>query len=101
MDTEQILCSLKDVASFLGVYPSDILLPSITCSATLIVNTDQHTAKGTHWLALHLQSRSYSGYVFDSYGLPPLIPSILPFLRRECSVWEYNTTQHQGWTSTV
>ena len=38
---------------------------------------------------------------FDSYGLPPLIPSILTFLRRTCSVWEYKTTQLQGWTGTA
>ena len=54
-----------------------------------------------HWLAIHLQLRSYSGYFFDFYGLLPLNPSILNFLRRACSVWEYNLTQLQGWTSTV
>ena len=74
MDTAQILCTLKDVPSFLGVYPSDILPPSITRSATLIVNTDPHTAKGSHWLAIHLNPRPYFGYFFDSYGLPPLHP---------------------------
>jgi hypothetical protein len=83
------------------VYPSDILPPSITRSATLIVNTYPHTANGTHWLALHLQPRFYSGYFCDSYGLPPRISSILTFLRRACSVCEYNTTQLQGWNSTV
>ena len=97
-----MLCTLKDVISFLGVYPSDILPspPSLTRSATLIVNTDPHTANGTHWLAIHLQPRSYSGYFFDSYGLPPHLPSILTLLRRACSVWEYNTTHLQGLTST-
>ena len=36
METAQILCTLKDVPSFLGVYPSDILppAPSVTRSAT-------------------------------------------------------------------
>ena len=82
MNSAQILCTLKDVPSFLGVYPSDILPHSITRSVTLTVNKDPHTAKGTHWLAIHLQPRSYSGYFFDSYGLSPLIPSILTFLRR-------------------
>ena len=100
MVTAQILCMLKDVPSFLGSFPSYILPPSITRTATLIVNTDPHTASGTHWLAIHLQPRSYSGYFFDSYGLPPLIPSIVTFVRRTCSVWEYITTQLQGWTST-
>ena len=101
MDTPQILCTLTDVTSFLGGYPSNILPPSITRSATLIVNTDPLIAKRTHWLGIHPQPRSYSGYFFDSYGLPPLIPSILTFLRRTCSVWEYNTTQLQEWTCNV
>ena len=101
MDTAQILYTLKDVSLFLGVYPSDVLRTSITRSVTLIVNTDPHTAKGTHWLAIHLQPRSYSGYFFDSYALLPLNPSILTFLRCAFSVWEYNTIQLQGWNSTV
>ena len=94
MDTAHILCTLKNVTSFLGVYPSDILPPpSVTPAATLIVNSDPQTSKGTHWLAIHCQPRSYSGYFFDSYGLPPLIPNISNFLRRNCTVWKYNSTQ--------
>jgi len=96
MDTAQILCTLKDLPSFLGVYPSDILSPSITRSATLIVNTDPHTPSGTQCLAIHLQPRSYSGYFFDSDGLPPLISSIATSMLRTRSVCEYNTTQLQG-----
>jgi len=102
MDTAQIICTLKDGPSFLGVYPSDILPPPpLMRPATLIVNTDPHTAKRKHWLAIHLQPRSYSGYFFDSYGLPPLVPNIPTFLRRACSFWEYKTTPLQGLTSTV
>ena len=100
MYTAQVHSTLKDVPLCLGVYPSDILPPSITRPSTLIVNTDPHTASGTHWLAMYLQPRSYSGHFFDSYSLPSLIPSILSFLRRTCSVWEYNTSQLQGCTST-
>ena len=101
MHKMQIRCTLRDVPSFLGVYPSDIRPPSITRSANLIVNTDTHTSKGTYWLAIHVQPRFYSVYFLDSYGLPPLIPSILTFLRRACSVYEYNTIQLQGCTSSV
>ena len=71
----------------------------ITRSAILIVNTDPHTPKGTHWLAIHLQLRFHSGYFFDSFGLPPFVPSILSFLSRAFSVCEYNTTHLQGLTS--
>ena len=97
----QILYMLKDVPSFIGVYPSNIKPSSITRSTTLIVNINTHTAKRTHWPAIHLQPRSYSRYFFDSYVLLPLFPSILTFLHRACSVWEYNTMQLQGLTSTV
>ena len=70
--------------------------PSETRSATLIVTTDPHTAKGTLWLAIHLQPRSYSAF-FDSYGFLPLVPNILTFYalrapygnktRRSCKAW--------------
>ena len=84
MDTSQILCTLKNVLSFLGVYPSDMLPPPwVTRSATLIVNSDPHT----NCLAVHLQPQSYSGYFFDCYGLPPLFPNIMTFFRRTCTVW--------------
>ena len=50
MDTLQILCCLRYVSSFLGVFPSD-LLPQhpIACSGTLIVNTDPHRVVRTGW----------------------------------------------------
>ena len=96
------MCCLRYVGSFLGAFPSD-LLPGhyIARSGTLIVNTDPHTESGSHWLAIHFQSKSHSSYYFDSYGLPPYIPSIQSFIRRNCSVWDYNTVQLQGLTSTI
>ena len=102
MYTREIMCCLRYVSSFLGVFPSD-LHPrhSITCSGTHIVNTDPHRDSGSHWLAFHFQTRSHSAYNFDSYGLPPYIPSIQSFIRRNRSVWNYNTVQLQGTTSTM
>src|SRR5215475_12815107 len=101
MNTMQILYTLRHVKSFLGVYPSDLIPRSITRSGCLILNTDPHNLEGSHWLAIHLTSMAYSGYYFDSYGLPPDIPQFLSFLRRNCTVWDYNRTQLQGLTSTV
>jgi len=86
----QILCALRDVKSFLGVYPSDLIPHSITRSGCLILNTDPHNLKGSHWLAIHLQPKAHSAYYFDSYGLLPDIPQILSFLRRNGRVWDYN-----------
>jgi hypothetical protein len=102
MDTLQIMCCLRDVGSFLGVYPPDLLpQQSIARSGTLIVNTDPHTESGSHWLAIHFQSRSFTAYYFDSYGVPPLIPSIQASIRRNYTVWDYNSVQLQGPTTTV
>jgi hypothetical protein len=102
MDTMQIQCTLRNVPSFLGVYPRD-LLPSHTFTqpSTIIINTDPHTESGTHWLAIRLEPRSSTSYYFDSYGLPPFLPAIQSFLRHTCSVWDYNTTQLQSLTSNV
>jgi len=49
----QKLFTLKDVRLFLGVFPSDILLRSVTQTGTVIINADPHTENGSHWLAVH------------------------------------------------
>ena len=51
MNTTQMLCTLKDVRSFLGVFPSDMLPRFVTQSCTVIINADPHTEKAKHWLA--------------------------------------------------
>jgi hypothetical protein len=60
MDSAQIIRTLRNVDSFLGVFPSDLLPRSISRSGTLTVNTDPHTEKGSHWLAIKFQTKSYS-----------------------------------------
>jgi len=64
MNTTQILCTLKDVRSFLGGFPSDMLPRSVTQTGTVIINADPHTEKGSHWLAVHFLPKSSSAYFF-------------------------------------
>jgi hypothetical protein len=85
MDTVQILCTLRDVGSFLDVFPSDLLPQSITRTCTLIVSADPHTERGSHWLPIRFLPKSASAYYLDSYGLAPLVPFILAFIRRNCT----------------
>ena len=99
MDTTQISCTLKEVRSFLGVYPSDLLPRSVTRLGTVIINADPHTEKGSHWLAVHLRPKSSSAYYFDSYGIVPLVPAIQAFIRRNCITWDHNRRQMQSLTS--
>jgi len=78
------------------------MLPySVTQPSTVIVNTDAHTQSGSHWLAIRLEPRSSTAFYFDSYGQSPHIHDIQSFLRRNCTVLNYNNTQLQGPTSTV
>ena len=94
MDTVQIRHALQDVNSFLGVYALDLLPRSIVQTVTVIVNTDPHTQKGSHWQAIHFRNpRSSTCYFFNSYCRHSHILSILDFIRRNCTVCQYNRTQ--------
>jgi hypothetical protein len=59
------------------------------------------TEGGSHWLAIQIEPRSSITFYFDSYGLPSFVPAIQSFLRRTCTIWEYNRSQLQGLTTTV
>src|SRR5215471_20493197 len=101
MDTMQIMCTLRNVKSFVGVFSSDLIPYSITEPGCLIINTDPHDEPGTHWLAICLQPKSYSAFYFDSYGLAPSLPSVHAFLRRNCTLYDYNDIPMQSLTSTL
>jgi hypothetical protein len=103
MDTCRIICCLRDVNYFRGVFPSDLLPRNIDAArtGTVIINADPHTEKCSHWLAVHIQKHSYSSYYFDSYGRTPFLPSIYAFLKRNSSVCDHKTVQLQGLTTTV
>jgi len=78
------------------------MLPrSITQPSTVIVNTDAHTQSGSHWLAIRLEHRFSTAFSFDYYGLPPHIQDMETFLRRNCTVLDYNTIELQGPLSMV
>jgi len=101
MNALQILCTLRNLKTFLGVFPSDLLPRTITQTGTIIVNCDPHTEDGTNWLAINFQPKSYSGFYFDSYGLRPYIPSIRSLLKSTCLVWNFNAIPLQGPTISV
>ena len=77
---EQILCTLRNVRSFLGVFPSDLLQQSVSQSDTVIINADPLTEKVSHWLAVLFRPNSASAYYFDSYGFVPYVPDIQAFI---------------------
>ena len=98
MDTLQISNALTHVASFRGVYPSDLLPKTIT-HGTYVINYDKHTEQGSHWVAVHFFKTFPRGFYFDSYGLYPLLNSIQQFIKLHTITWDYNRRQLQGPTT--
>ena len=93
----QIHCTLQNVNSFLGVFPSDLLTHSITRSGSIIVNTDPHTQKCLHWLAINFEPKPSSALISTLTVSPQLFrPSKLSYVaiapsgtttRYNCRVW--------------
>ena len=81
MDTVQIICTLKDITTFRGVYPSDLKPTSIHKTGT-VINADPHTREVSHWLAIHFDISLFRAFYFDSYGRAPSDPNILSFIKR-------------------
>ena len=100
MDTVQIICTLRDITKFRGVYPSDLLPTSIQLG-TVIINAIPHPREGSHWLATHFNYPLSVAFYFDSNGRALSDPNILSFLKRNCAVWGYNTSSLQEPTSVV
>jgi len=88
MDTVQILLTLRDVSSFIDVFPSDLLAQSITQTTTVIVNAYPHTEGGSHWLAVYFRLKSKRAYYFDANDNVPLVRSIEAFIKRNCTTWD-------------
>jgi len=99
MDTVLILCTFRNVNSFLDVYASDLLPRSISKACTAIVNADPQTEEVSHWLAIHFRPKSAKACYFDSYGIVPFVPDILAFIKHNCTTWDYNKRQLQSLTS--
>ena len=64
MGNLDIYCTFRDVPTFAWPFLSD-LLPSHPLPGffgyTVIVNTDVHTERGSHWFAVHLHTRFSRG----------------------------------------
>ena len=77
----------KNEPRFNGVYSRDNLPKTIKKSA-YVINLDEYTDKGTHWIALYVQSTSvYDTYVktneviyFDSFGVERIPKEIKKFI---------------------
>ena len=105
MNTSQLMCVINSdpqlFASVLGVYSAD-QMPKYIRRGRFIVNTDERYKPGTHWYAFYLYGFGRPA-LFDSYGKPPQHYNydFLSCLRRNSSVWIYNTKKLQSNNSNV
>lgn len=83
-----------------GVYPVDEIPWSWTRPYALIINTDEHTKPGKHWVAVHLDAAG-NGTYFDSYGIPPQDPRIVRRLARNSKQFYWNEKRLQSFSSSV
>lgn len=96
-----LIYALSKTPCFSGVFASDRLPQRVTRFPTAIVmNFDQQRKKGSHWVAVFIDGARV-GYYFDSYGLPPFLPSVRRFLTSHCKKWSYGKRQLQSLDSNV
>ena len=93
--SEQIQKYLIYENDFLGCYPCDSLPPfPKQLPKTLIVNTDNSSESGSHWVGLVLM-KHYCFY-FDSYGVGILEANILNYIREHYLSYIYSVKEIQA-----
>ena len=101
MNSLDILDTLRTLpVQTYGVYPSD-QIPKVWTKPTIIFsNTEDHTKRGKHWIAMYVDKRG-NGYYFDSFGQSPFVPDHIQRLRKNCSNFRFNTKKMQSDNSEV
>ena len=86
---------------FSGVFPCDKIPAIQKFPSVMVVNTDKHNEKGTHWLAVYIQDKKTLEF-FYSYGFPPVTygEDITRFVKMYPRI-RWNTTSLQSLTSNV
>jgi hypothetical protein len=86
---------MKNVKSFRGVYSHDTIPNLGNKKLSLIVNYDNYSGPGTHWICIYNDPTKRYLEFFDSYGIAPSshIQSILRKLKKPIL---YNSGQIQS-----
>lgn len=88
----EIKKNLIECHKFVGVFPRD-KIPSITSyPSSIIVNTDDSSKPGTHWVAMRFTERECE--YFDSFGMPPLHSEMIRAVAKRRLVWNGRCIQH-------
>lgn len=101
MNSLQVQRALAHVAArTVGVFPADQIPQHWERPCALVVNTDDSSKPGTHWVAIYVSADGHASY-FDSYGLPPTVEAHLDRIRRNSTSYEWSIPQLQSIDSSV
>jgi hypothetical protein len=81
LDALQRLNMITKVNHTVGVYAADRLPSNFNKPAAFIVHSENSDIEIGHWSAIYVPKKGPPQY-FDSYGLDPLIPNHISFLKR-------------------
>lgn len=99
METREINRHFRGEGRFLGTFPRDLLPANPGRSRGLIINLDESTESGSHWVAIYFDDNGKADY-FDSFGLPPLTLEIKKFLSENAPRgWIFNDQCFQSLSS--
>jgi len=79
MDELNIINNLSKVKNFIGVFSRDELHFKYPYPLSIVVNTEDSSHPGSHWVAIYIDENGYGEY-FDSYGFPPMHQEFIWFL---------------------
>jgi hypothetical protein len=80
---------------FKAVVPKDKLSFKVTYPSAYVINTDNSTGPGEHWLAVYYKSDKTAVF-FDSFGLAPQFYGLDNYMRKTSISYSYNQQQLQG-----
>ena len=88
---------LKTKQVFRGVFASNALPTFLSQGQThaLVINFDTNDKPGSHWIGVFVRSSGSCVY-FDPLGLPPMIPTIQRFIKRNSTSLTCNTMTIQN-----
>jgi hypothetical protein len=87
---------------FIGVFASDRLRVPQTLPAALIVNNQDSSQPGEHWISVYIDGAGVGCFI-DSVGMPPSVYSwdIANFMDNNCLYWSYNPRTIQSMHSNI
>jgi hypothetical protein len=93
---EQMDHMASDIPDYGGCYAKD-QITRLPIGKVYVVNMQDHTGGGTHWVLLDTRSPQHFFY-FDSYGVPPPRP-LVTFAKKHHAQMSYNPEDIQTYTS--